>query len=127
MHLSSPLSFKERRALTKFRTSSHNLPVETARYEGVEDRNHRICPLCNEATGDEAHYLTECLFDPFLEMRTPLTDTVTKKFPHFPSLNKTEKTVFLLNNPDTQIQSQVGRFAHEIMDTFTDMITAYRR
>ena len=127
LHLSSPLNFKERRALTKFRTSCHNLPVETARYEGVENRNHRICPLCNEATGDEAHYLTECPFEPFVEIRTPLTAAVTKKFPHFPSLSKAEKTVCLLNNPHTQIQSQVGRFAHEIMDTFTDMITASRR
>ena len=120
-HLNSQLNFKERRALTKFRTSSHNLPVETARYEGVEDRSHRLCPLCNEAIGDEAHYLTECSYEPFIELRTPLLTLVNNKYPNFPSLNKTDKTVHLLNNPDIQILAQVGKFAHEIMVTFTDM------
>ena len=126
LYLSSPLSFKERRALTKFRTSSHNLPIETDRYEGIDDRSHRLCPLCNEAIGDEAHYLTECSFDPFIILRSPLTSLVNKKFPDFSTLDKTEKAVFLLDNCDVQIQSHVGRVAHEVMKTFTDIRSATR-
>ena len=126
VYLSSPLSFKERRALTKFRTSSHNLPIETNRYEGIDDRNHRLCPLCNEAVGDEAHYLTECSFDPFVKLRSPLTSLVSNKFPDFSTLNKTEKAVFLLDNSDVQILSHVGRVAHEVMKTFTDIRSTIR-
>ena len=123
-YLSSPLSFKERRALTKFRTSSHNLPIETDRYEGIDDRNHRLCPLCNEAVGDEAHYLTECSFDPFVTLRLPMVSLVCNKYPNFPTLNKAEKAVFLLDNPDVQVLSHVGRVAHEIMTTFTNIRSA---
>ena len=126
LYLSSHLTFKERRALTKFRTSSHNLPIETDRYEGIDDRNHRLCPLCNEAIGDEAHYLTECSFDPFVKIRSPMLSLVCNKFPAFPTLNKTEKAVFLIDNPDVQILSQLGRVAHEIMVTFTDIRSASR-
>ena len=126
LHLSSPLSFKERRALTKFRTSSHNLPVETARYEGTENRSHRLCPFCNEDIGDEAHYLTECSYDPFQTLRLPMIDKVTKKFPMYQSMSKTEKTVFLLGNLDIQILSVVGRYAHEIMEAFRETNTASR-
>ena len=37
-HLVLPLNFKERGAISKFRTSAHNLPVETGRYRGISDR-----------------------------------------------------------------------------------------
>ena len=125
-YLSAPLTFKERRAITKLRTSSHNLPIETDRYEGIDNRSHRLCPLCNEATGDEAHYLTECSFEPFVRLRTPLLSLVCNKSQNFPSLSRDDKATLLLDNPDIQILSQVGKVAHEIMVTFTDMNSAKR-
>ena len=57
-HLVYPISFRERQAINKFRTSAHNLPVETGRYLGITDRAQRLCPLCNQGVGDEPHYLT---------------------------------------------------------------------
>ena len=125
-YLSAPLTFKERRAITKLRTSSHNLPIETDRYEGIDNRSHRLCPLCNETTGDEAHYLTECSFEPFVRLRTPLLSLVCNKSQNFPSLSRDDKATLLLDNPDIQILSQVGKVAHEIMVTFTDMNSAKR-
>ena len=54
------LPFKHRKALTKFRTSNHNLPVEKGRHLGI-DRNKRICQLCQSGSrGDEFHYLFIC-------------------------------------------------------------------
>ena len=115
-YLSSPLSFKERKALSNFRTSSHNLPVETARYQQITDREHRLCPLCNESVGDEAHYLTECSYETFKTSRAILYTLVCRKSPGFANMSKIDKTVFLLDNTDTQILAQVGKFAHEMME-----------
>ena len=54
------LPFKYRKALTKFWTSNHNLPVEKGRHLGI-DRNKRICELCQSGSiGDEFHYLFIC-------------------------------------------------------------------
>ena len=47
------------RILLKFRTSNHNLPVETGRWKNVPFVN-RICKLCNNDVGDEFHYLFKC-------------------------------------------------------------------
>ena len=120
-HLVYPLTFKERRAISKFRTSAHNLPVETGRYLGIKDRSQRLCPFCNKGVGDEIHYVTECKFHAFTKLRSPLFSAVSTKFPHFSVMNKADKTVFLLDNTDVNTLTQVGKFAHGIMEVFTEI------
>ena len=42
--------------LCKFRTTNHKLPIETARWYGI-DRENRQCLKCNSRSiGDEFHY-----------------------------------------------------------------------
>ena len=120
-HLVYPLTFTERRAISKFRTSAHNLPVETGRYLGIKDRSQRLCPFCNKGVGDEIHYVTECKFHAFTKLRSPLFSAVSTKFPHFSVMNKADKTVFLLDNTDVNTLTQVGKFAHGIMEVFTEI------
>ena len=56
------LPFKCRKSLAKFRTSTHNLPIEKGRHHGIP-REKRICTLCNtNAIGDEYHYIMECTY-----------------------------------------------------------------
>lgn len=44
----------------RFRTTNHNLPIESGRW-GNTDRNDRKCNLCNlNEVGDEFHYLFVC-------------------------------------------------------------------
>ena len=117
-HLVLPLSFKERRAISKFRTSAHNLPVETGRYLGISDRAQRLCPLCNKDIGDESHYLTECEFQTFTRLRSPLFSSIQNQFPHFSDMCKVDKSVFLLNNPDIHI---LVRVAYKIMEIFIEI------
>ena len=48
-------------ALTRLRVSSHNLRVETGRWERpVILRNERLCPACNNKLEDEFHFIFEC-------------------------------------------------------------------
>lgn len=50
---------KDRYTICKFRTSNHNLPIETGRWMGI-NREDRICSLCDSGIGDEFHYLFIC-------------------------------------------------------------------
>ena len=57
-------------ALLKFRISSHNLRIETGRYERKQINgkvtklpyNGRICKLCNDSVEDEIHFILRCSF-----------------------------------------------------------------
>ena len=49
-----------RRALTKLRTSNHNLAIETGRWTQT-DRNDRLCTQCTQSKiEDEIHFLFDC-------------------------------------------------------------------
>ena len=50
---------KFRKALLQFRSSSHNLMVETGRYFGIA-REDRICLYCESGLEDEFHFLFIC-------------------------------------------------------------------
>ena len=53
-------NFENRRALTKLRTSSHTLAIETGRWTKTE-RIHRLCEQCTEnKIEDETHFLFDC-------------------------------------------------------------------
>ena len=53
-------NFQHRRAITKLRTSSHRLAIETGRWAKV-DRENRICENCLlQKIEDESHFLLEC-------------------------------------------------------------------
>ena len=120
-HLVYPNSFRERKAINKFRTSAHNLPVETGRYLGITDRAQRLCPLCNQGVGDESHYLTECNFHLFSTLRTPLYTAILATAPQFANMSNVDKTTFMLSNPDVHTLSQVGKLTHTILEVFRDI------
>ena len=53
-------NFQHRRAITKIRTSSHKLEIETGRWDNT-NRNDRICKNCKiDEIEDEIHFLFEC-------------------------------------------------------------------
>ena len=119
-YLGLPIDTKWKTAITKFRFSAHNLPIETGRYLGIP-REQRFCPLCSSGMGSEGHYLTECDYPAFLEMRLPLYSSIMESNPVFESLSEAEKAVFLLNNPDPKIATNVGKLCHLVLDHFKDI------
>ena len=53
-------NFENRRALTKLRTSSHKLKIETGRWQNIE-RNSRLCQQCpGRFIEDEKHVTFDC-------------------------------------------------------------------
>ena len=57
-HYLTSLDASMTRALIKFRTGNHKLPIETGRYKKIPIEN-RKCRFCN-TLGDEFHYVMEC-------------------------------------------------------------------
>ena len=70
------LNEDERRVLSKFRVSVHNLEIEKGRhFIGVKTED-RICKLCNTGVEDETHFLLQC---PVLEnKRTQIINNIKK-------------------------------------------------
>lgn len=59
-YLNFEIDPKYKLALTRFRTSSHSLMIETGRYENIP-REQRICQFCNmRKVEDEYHFLLVC-------------------------------------------------------------------
>ena len=67
-YLSSSIPSKSKIAISKFRLSSHNLPVETMRYLGLQ-RHQRLCPFCSTGVGNELHYITDYDHPSFIKLR----------------------------------------------------------
>ena len=118
-YLSQCTDFNTRRALTKFRISAHNLPVEIYRYIEM-DRDDRICPFCSLGIGDETHYLVDCQVPLFSEIRKPLFDVARDISPEFSSMSSRDKTIFLLGCPIPKMTPKVGKFCSKIIEIFKE-------
>ena len=59
-----------RSAITKFRISAHDLPIEKGRWEGI-DKTERKCKKCiNNYAGDEKHYILHYNAPDIAKLRT---------------------------------------------------------
>ena len=84
-----------RKAIVRFRLSSHSLRLETGRYLKPKlDVQKRICIYCDKGeVDDEIHLITPCTFHG--EYRTILLDYVSK-FGHEPSMLSETKLFFVI-------------------------------
>ena len=87
---------KQRRILTKYRLSDHQLAVETGRLRQTWlPREERICAHCS--TGEietEIHFLLNC--EKFSSLRALHFGEIANKVVNFPMLTSEEKLVVLL-------------------------------
>ena len=112
---------KFRRSLTKFRISSHNLPVETGRYKGL-DRKDRICPHCNDGIGDEVHYILVCENPLIMKLRDSMFINISQLSPEFPNLSLDDKLTFLMQCTNRDILQLFSSFLFKLEEIFKDTI-----
>ena len=92
-YLNMPIENKYKVALTRFRTSSHDLIIETGRYENIP-RAQRLCKSCNmKKIEDEFHFLLVC--PKYRDQRKKYLKTY---FCHWPSLHKFENLMSASSN-----------------------------
>eukprot|EP00918_Siedleckia_nematoides_P055132 GHVU01120244.1.p1 GENE.GHVU01120244.1~~GHVU01120244.1.p1 ORF type:complete len:281 (-),score=3.44 GHVU01120244.1:191-1033(-) len=82
-YLDEIANVKQRKALTKFRCSAHNLAIETGRHNNIP-RNERVCKLCNNNNIENEYHFT--LICPAL--RENRLKYIPKSVTSFPNLTK---------------------------------------
>ena len=94
-YVSAAMSRSHRSILTKFRSGSLPLLIETGRYAKVPLQN-RICQLRNSnQIEDEMHFLLNCDF--YGDFQCPLLDKANRCNTDFAHSNNTDKFIFLIN------------------------------
>lgn len=90
-------NYDQRKSLTKFRISAHDLEIERGRYTGIQQQN-RICKICQNNVEDECHFLLKC--EPLENERKEILEIISNKYKNFSSLNIDNKFVWLLSSED---------------------------
>ncbi len=122
-YLSLPIPSKLKTSISRFRLSSHNLPVETQRYLGLQ-RSHRLCPFCSSGVGNEIHYFTECDYTFFVELRSSFRASIQDLHPNDPNLSNVENMISILNSKEPKVLYKVGGFVSKIMNYFKELNTS---
>ena len=69
-YISAVENYRYRSAITKFRISAYNLPIEKGGWEGI-NKTERKCKKCiNNDVGDEKHYILYCNALDIAKLRT---------------------------------------------------------
>ena len=101
---------KHRIALTKLRTSSHNLEIEGRRY--VRPRvspEQRLCSTCH-VIDDEIHFVTMCHINA-CECKS-FFQNMSFVDPHFTALDDKNKFVYLMQRQDQQTLRCLAKFLY---------------
>ena len=98
-------NFDQRRSLTKFRISAHDLEIEKGRYKNLKVAE-RVCRLCGTGTEDEVHFLLQC---PRLrQSRISIIDQIALKYKNFLNLDTKAQFIWLMSAEDTFIFKKVN-------------------
>ena len=111
---------KYRTALSKFRTSSHNLEVERGHQTNpVTPLERRLCLMCQKIE-DEIHFTTRCQM--YKTERLHLYTKVRNKFLIFCTLNDSEKFIFLMQSNDAHVITWMAKFVYRSMSKRSDVL-----
>ena len=97
-------------ALTRFRISSHNLRIETGRYDQRKIKpEERLCIYCrSQAVEDEQHFLLQCPL--YNNERSLLLETVNAMIPRFHSLPENEKFSAVMQSKAPKLMKALGNY-----------------
>ena len=108
-----------RKALVRFRISSHQLRIETGTYEKIP-RNERICYFCtSNKIEDENHFLLDC--KAYSQIRDIFFSKLETKIPDFKSLSHDTLISLLMNSSDYLINCQLVSFISQCFELRTKL------
>ena len=101
-------------ALTKLRTSSHNLQIEQDRHcRNRPDRSARRCRICELETEDEMHFLISC--PGYTTFRQSMFIEISSMYPYFLNMHNTVKFNFLMrDNLEDKFYKLIGYFVFNL-------------
>jgi hypothetical protein len=103
-------SYQLRKAICKFRLSSHNLRIETGRHSKPKTpRENRICKLCTVGeVQDEIHVLLSC--PALTPAKLHLFDHLNATIPFFDSYNNMGKFLAIMHSDNPRTLKLLGKF-----------------
>ena len=106
-------NYNQRKLITKFRISAHNLEIERGRYIGLKVSD-RKCKLCKVDIEDECHFLLKC---PNLEKyRSEILNYISIKYKNFNSLDANNKFVWLMSSEDNVVFEYIYKLLFNLND-----------
>ena len=101
--------------------SSHQLRIETGRYENIP-RNERMCHFCtSNKIEDENHFLLDC--KAYSQIRDTFFSKLETKIPDFKSLSHDTLISLLMNSSDYLINCQLVSFISQCFELRTKLIS----
>ena len=96
-------------AIARFRTSSHNLAIETGRHHKPNPIpvSERLCSTCN-VVEDEIHHLISCKI--FVDTRKNLFQFCSENCPDFHTMSENAKFNYIISSKCEILLSKVGEF-----------------
>ena len=119
IYLKSNIFPAYKRALAKFRTSAHKLPIEIDRYLKLP-RESRVCILGCNAVGDEAHYLTACKNPGIRGIYSPLLDKLFSAL-EATNISKQDKVKFILSREDNDLLRISCKLCYKVLNKFNEI------
>ena len=107
------LNHKLRQNITKIRTSSHCLPIETLRKAHVP-REERLCNMCNKYIGSEYHMIIECENSFICQTRQTFLLKLYSINKQLENLSKTDLFTYLLLGIDKNVTFYFAVFLDKI-------------
>ena len=105
--------YKYRSAITKFRISSHNLPVELGRWDNT-NKDKRICSKCiHNSIGDEVHYIFYCTAPELVRIRKLFTLEIKRKYNN---ITNKEIMQYILQDFECNKSYITGKFLNGIIE-----------
>ena len=97
-------------ALARFRISSHNLRIETGRYDQRKTKpEERLCIYCrSQAVEDEQHFLLQCSL--YNNERHLMLETVNAMIPRFHLLPENEKFSAVMQSKTPEVMKALGNY-----------------
>ena len=116
-YISNVLSRNQRSWLSRYRTSSHNLRIESGRHTNpVKPLLLRVCRYCDSGDcDDEQHAILFC--KTFMLKRQCFFARITTMYSAFPSLSDDDKLKTILCPPTTQMAKCVSKYLGIISNT----------
>ena len=101
--------------MTKFRLSTHYLPIERERYSKPKLPRHlRICTLCKTDIGDELHALFQCKNAEIQILNDKFMTQIQTITPQIKQLPKYSAFLYLLKGTDTDIIPITGEWLYHV-------------
>ena len=118
-YLESTMFPSYKRALAKFRTSAHKLPIEIERYSNTP-RSARVCIFGCDAIGDEAHYLLECKNPGIREVYLPYVNKIFSD-DRFTKMNNESKMIFILSEASNALMWTSGKLCYKVLARYKEI------